>query len=155
MSSATLVRQAVVKQHHTDEIGIQTKHRQFVSQLWTNKIMITSTSLLPPRLHYTDWSLNSRTSASKHHSRNATKQDGNLQRAKLKVLGNNWQKLGAAPAPLIGRRCHRDTTLSLSLPTPPKTDPKQHLRKEKLDILTLSSSGPPSSLCTSTLHGSS
>lgn len=57
MSSVILVRQAVVKQQHADEIGIQSKHRQFVFQLWTNKIMITSMSLLPPQLSYTDWSL--------------------------------------------------------------------------------------------------
>lgn len=36
--------------------------------------------------------VNSWTSASKHHSRNATKQAGNLQRAKLKVLGKTWMQ---------------------------------------------------------------
>lgn len=71
------------------------------------------------------------------HLQKHNKANWKFAKGKLKVLGNNWQQLGAAAAHLIARRCHRDVMVSLSLPVPRKTDRKQHLKKEKLDILIL------------------
>lgn len=92
----------------------------------------------------------------------ATKEKGGgLQKATLRALGNNWQKPGVAQAvqhrqspcwPWAGGPTQTLCVPPLSSPAPPKANPLLPApgnTRKKLGHLILSSSGPPSSLCTS------
>lgn len=131
---------------------------------------MTSMSSLPLQLHYTDLAPgNSHTRASKHRSRNA----GQSQRSTKGKVKGSWgkttgkpqvlHKLHSIPSSLLGNRqevplgpcalpllppCHPRPTLALCYL------PQAMSKKKKLDLLILSSSGPPPSLCASTLQES-